>query len=147
MKILIDGDACPSIPLIENIARNYNIPVTIFVDTNHNINSSYSKIKIVDEGNQNVDIKLINEVNNNDLVVTQDYGVAVMAIGKMAHAINPNGLIYTNENIDMLLLNRHINRKLRNYSGRVKGPRKRNKSDDEKLISNLEKIIIENKGD
>lgn len=56
MKILIDGDACPSIRLIENIAQKYNISVDIITGTNHNIHSNYSNVFIVDKGKDNVDI-------------------------------------------------------------------------------------------
>ena len=65
-----------------------------------------------------------------DIVVTQDFGLAAMVIGKGAKAINQNGLIYTDENMDKLLLERHIGQKVRRSGGRTKGPAKRSKEDD-----------------
>lgn len=141
MQIIIDGDACPSINLIENCAKKYNIDVLIITDTSHNISSDYSKIIIADKGSQSVDIKLINIVKTGDIVITQDYGVAVMTLSKNAFCINPKGLIYTNDNIDMLLLNRYINQKLKNSGKHIKGPKKRIKEDDIRLIESLEQII------
>ena len=143
MKILIDGDACPSVNLIENVAKKHNIPMEIIVDTNHNINTNYSSVFIVDKGKDNVDIFLINRVNKNDIVVTQDYGLAVMVLAKQGYAISPNGLIYTNFNIDSLLLSRHINRKMRDSGYKIRGPKKRTKADVNRLIENLEKLILD----
>ena len=142
MKILIDADACPSIRLIENIAKNYSIPVEIITDTAHVINSEYSDVFIVPKGKDSVDIYLINRVNESDIVITQDYGLAVMVLGKKGYAISPYGLIYNDENIDRLLLSRHINRKMRVRGYKIKGPKKRTKDDDVSLINSLETIII-----
>ena len=141
MKIIIDGDACPSINLIEKCANGYNIPVIIITDTSHNIVSNYSSIIIADKGSQSVDVKLINLVGSGDIVISQDYGVAAMTLSKNAYCINTNGMIYTNDNIDLLLLNRHINQKLRTNGKHIKGPRKRTTNDDKNLIESLEKII------
>ena len=141
MKILIDGDACPSIKLIEDVAKKYNITVEIITDTAHIISSNYSKVFMVGKGKDNTDIYLINRVSEKDIVITQDYGLAVMVLGKKGSAISPKGLIYTNNNIDALLLSSHINRKLRDDGYKIKGPKKRTKYDDVLLIKNLEMII------
>ena len=68
-----------------------------------------------------------------DIVVTQDYGLAAMALGKGARIVNQNGLIYTNDNIDKLLMERHIGAKVRRSGGRTKGPAKRTKEDNERF--------------
>ncbi|NLK95949.1 MAG: YaiI/YqxD family protein [Clostridiales bacterium] len=141
MKIIIDGDACPSIPIIENTAKQNNIEILIFCDVNHLIRSDYSIVKIVDSGFQMVDMYVINETKAFDIVITQDYGVAALCLSKKAYAINPSGLIYTNENIDRLLENRHISEQIRRAGGRTSGNKKRSLKEDEKLISNL-KILI-----
>lgn len=143
MKIIIDGDACPSINKIENLAKLYNINVDIVTDTSHIINSDYSNVIICDKGNQSVDIFIASNCIKNDIVITQDYGLAVMCLGKKAKVINPKGMIYGEDNIDSLLLNRYINQKLRKIGTHVKGPKKRSKNDDEKLIKNLECLIKE----
>lgn len=143
MKIIIDGDACPSINKIELLAKSYNIDVDIVTDTSHIIDSQYSNVIIVDKGNQSVDIFIASNSKENDIVVTQDYGLAVMCLGKKAKIINPKGIIYDESNIDRLLLNRHINQKLRKMGTHVKGQKKRNIIDEENLIKNLEHLIKE----
>jgi uncharacterized protein YaiI (UPF0178 family) len=54
-------------------------------------------------------------------------------LGKGARAVNQNGLVYTDENIDKLLMERHIGAKVRRSGGRTKGPAKRIKEDDERF--------------
>ncbi len=142
MKIIIDGDACPSIPIIENIARKYNVEVLIFCDFNHYIHSNYSQVKVVDSGFQSVDMHVVNNTSENDIIISQDYGVAAMCLPKKAHVINPKGYIYSENNIDRLLEERHISQRIRRGGGKTPNPKKRSKEDDERLAANLEKIII-----
>lgn len=141
MKIIIDGDACPSIPLIEQLAKRYNVPVLIFCDIHHYIQSDYATVKIVDSGFQIVDMYVVNNTNNGDIVITQDYGVAAMCLPKCAGVLSPNGNLYSNENIDKLLEDRHISQCIRRAGGRTHGQKKRSKEDEVKLISNLENVI------
>ncbi len=141
MKILIDADACPSVKLIEEVAKEYNLIVNIYFDTTHNIESRYSNLIMVDKKSQSADIKLVNDIQKGDIIITDDYGVAIISLSKEAKVINSKGNVYTNNNINTLLLNRHINSKLRKHGIRVKGPKKRNKLDDENLIKVLKKLI------
>jgi len=131
MRILIDADACPVVRLAENIAREFALPVTLLCDTNHVLTSDYSDIRVIGAGADAVDLALINLCGRGDVVVTQDYGVAALALGKGAKAIHQNGLIYTNDNIDRMLMERHLARKAR-MSGKhhFKGPKKRTAQDD-----------------
>ena len=62
------------------------------------------------------DYKLISICHKGDVVVSQDYGVAAMALGKEAYAIHQSGKWYTNENIDQMLMERHRNKKARRSS-------------------------------
>lgn len=141
MKIIIDGDACPSIPIIESIARDNGIEVLIYCDINHFIRSDYSTVKVVDSGFQSVDMYVVNNTREYDIVVTQDYGVAALCLPKKADVINPKGYIYSEKNIDRLLEERHISQKIRKAGGRTPNPKKRSKEDEERLINNLKKLI------
>jgi len=133
MKILVDADACPVKEIIVNIAKSKNIKVIMFIDTSHEIRDGYSEIVIVDKARDSVDFALVNKVEKGDIVITQDYGVATMALAKGAKAINQDGLIYSNENMDRLLFERHISQKIRRAGGRVSGPSKRTKEQNEKF--------------
>lgn len=141
MKIVVDGDGCAGREIIEKVAKKNSIKVLIYCTINHMIRSDYSEVKTVDDGFQSVDMYVANATEKNDIVVTQDYGVAAMALGKGALAISPRGYIYDNNNIDRLLFERHLSQKNRRAGGRTKGNHKRSKEDDERLYYNLEKLI------
>ena len=131
MKILVDADACPVKVIIERVAKKLAIPVIMVIDTSHILESDYSEIIQVSKAPDAVDIALINRTAPGDIVVTQDYGVASMALGKRAYAINQNGRYYTEENIDMLMFERHISKKQRRAGNRSGSMKKRSKEDDE----------------
>lgn len=141
MKVLVDADACPVKNIIIDLCTNKNIPVILFVDTSHIISEPRCQVITVDKGRDSVDIALMNQTLKNDIVVTQDYGVAVMALGRGAHAINEKGLIYTNENIDILLLQRHMGQKARRAGKRGSVIKKRTSEDDIKFKDNFAKLI------
>ncbi|MGE4284921.1 MAG: YaiI/YqxD family protein [Clostridia bacterium] len=133
MKILVDADACPVKNIVIKIARKLELRVLMFIDTSHFLNDGYSEVTMVDKGRDSVDIALINKTENNDIVITQDYGVAAMALAKGAYCINQNGLIYNSGNIDKLLFERHLSQKVRRSGGKTSNPKKRTKEDDEQF--------------
>lgn len=133
MKILVDADACPVKHIIERVAKNLNIQVLMVIDTSHILESKYSEIIQVSKAPDAVDIALINRTIAGDIVVTQDYGVASMALGKRAYAINQFGKYYTEENIDLLMFERHLAKQQRKAGGRIGTMKKRSKEDDERF--------------
>ena len=144
MTIYIDADACAVTRIAEDIARKYGIPVTLLCDTNHRLTSDYSTVRVIGAGADAVDIALINLCQRGDVVVTQDYGVAALALGKGARAIHQSGRWYTDDNIDGLLMERHLARKARR-SGKhhLKGPAKRTEEDDKRFAESFERLIRE----
>ncbi len=143
MQICVDADACPVVGIVEKIARDYELPVTLFCDTNHVLHSEYSRIEVIGAGADAVDFALVNHCKRGDIVVTQDYGLAAMVLGKGAYGIHQSGKWYTNENIDQMLLERHIGKSARRASGKnhLKGPRKRTTEDDERFRASFEQLI------
>ena len=143
MKILIDADACPVVSIVEEIARQYQVPLLLICDTSHIIYSEYGELIIVDKGADSADFVLINKAQKKDIIVTQDYGVAAMALGKGAYAIHQSGKWYTEKNIDQMLFERHMSKKARRSSGRFhgKGPRKRTGEDDLQFRNSFQKLI------
>lgn len=137
MTILVDADACPVKEIIIKVAKSKNIPVVMVIDTSHQINDGYSEVIQVDKASDSVDIALINKTKKGDIVVTQDYGVATLALSKSAKTLSQNGLIYTEKNIDTLLFERHIGKKVRKGGGRTASISKRTSQDDERFEKGL----------
>lgn len=141
MKILVDADACPVKEIIISAAKKFGLEVIMVVDTSHVIADGYSRVITVDKGADSADIALVNHLSRGDVVVTQDYGVAAMALGKGARALSQNGLVYDDSNIDSLLLARHIGKKIRRSGGRTSSVPKRTREDDKKFEESLIKLI------
>ena len=141
MKLLIDGDGCPVIDISIKIAKKFNKEVVIICDTSHDFSKYKVEKIVVSKGNDAADFIIVNKVNKGDIVVTQDYGLAAIVLSKGGHAINQNGLIYNNENIDQLLFSRHISKKVRQSRGRIKGPKKRTKDDNYNFEESLIKLF------
>ena len=143
MQIYVDSDACPVVRIVENIAKEYKISVTLLCDTNHVLTSDYSELKIIGAGADAVDYALIGLCQKGDIVVSQDYGVAALALGKGAYAIHQSGKWYTNENIDQMLMERHLAKKARRSKRKhhIKGPSRRTEEDDRRFADSFEKLI------
>lgn len=143
MKILVDADACPVTRIVEKVAAENEIPVILLCDTNHVLRSDYSEVKIIGAGADAVDFALVNLCKKGDIVVTQDYGVAAMALGKKAYAIHQSGKWYTNENIDLMLMERHMAKEARRKTKKnhLKGPRKRTAEDDKRFEESFMRLL------
>ena len=144
MQIFVDADACPVVDIVEKVAKEHSVPVTLLCDTNHVLSSAYSEVIVVGAGADAVDYKLISICHKGDIVVSQDYGVAAMALGKGAYAIHQSGKWYTDDNIDQMLMERHLSKKARRSSRKchVKGPKKRTEEDDERFAQSFEKMLL-----
>ena len=145
MRLLIDADGCPVVRIAADCARRHCIPVTLVCDSAHLFNLPGAEVITVPKGADSADFRLVNLLQAGDIVVTQDYGVAAMSLARRAFVLNQNGLVYTDDNIDSLLLARHTSRKLRSAGVRMKGPAKRTHEQDEAFLASLEQMIAQTK--
>lgn len=139
--VLIDADGCPVVDLTIRICCSRQIPVLILCDTAHQIQREGAQTLVFDKGADSVDFALVNRVRPGDIVVTQDYGLASMCLARRARVLNQNGLEYTSDNIDFLLVRRHENKKLLRSGKHPKGPAKRTREQDNAFAQTLEKIL------
>lgn len=138
--ILIDADACPVVNETIRIAENFGFRCILICDTAHEMHRDGAETIIVSKGADAVDFVLVNRVQKDDIVVTQDYGLAAMVLAKQGHPIDQNGRLYTAENIDQLLFARHTAQKVRMAGGRLRGPKKRSKESNVKFEESLKKL-------
>lgn len=141
MQILVDADACPVKDIIVKTAKSRKIPVVMIIDTSHRLQDGYSTVITVDKGSDSVDLALMRILTKDDIVVTQDYGLAALVLGKGAKALNQNGLVYSDHNIDKLLFERFLGQKVRRGGGKTANPKKRTKEDDVHFESALKEIV------
>ncbi|HZJ78815.1 MAG TPA: YaiI/YqxD family protein [Clostridia bacterium] len=141
MRILIDADGCPVVDICIACAKKHEIECLLICDTSHVFEKEDAKTITVSKGADSVDYALVNMLEKGDVVVTQDYGLAAMVLARAGFPITQNGLVIGNANIESLLAQRHVSKKIRNSGGRLKGPSKRNTDQDVSFERNLEKLI------
>ena len=135
MKIIIDADACPVVDIAVETAGRRKLRCIIVCDNTHSIHKDGADTVVVDKGVDSADCRIANLTEKGDVVITQDYGLAALVLGKGAKALNQNGLIYTDSNIENLLFTRYIGKKERMAGNRTKGPKKRTAQNDADFIS------------
>ena len=141
MKIIIDADACPVVDIAVGTAKERNIECVIVCDNTHSIQKDGAVTVVVDKGCDSADCKIANITQKGDVVITQDYGLAALVLGKGGKALNQNGLIYTDANIENLLFSRYIGRKERMAGNRTKGPQKRTPLNDADFVKAFERCL------
>ena len=141
MKLLIDADGCPVVDEAVSIAQRHGIECLILCDTAHVFEKPGVKTITVSKGADSVDFALVNMVEPGDVVVTQDYGLAAMCLAKKAVPLSQDGMVYSGDNIDALLLARHTAKKIRQGGGRLRGPAKRKPAQDTAFSAALNKLL------
>ena len=141
MNILIDADGCPVVDLTLQIAKQFGIPVITVWHPPPQRGGGGGGGGGVDKGADSVDFALVNRVKPGDIVITQDYGLASMCLARCARVLNQNGLEYTADNIDALMLRRYENKKLLRAGKHPKGSPKRTKAQDEAFASTLTSLL------
>ncbi len=145
MEVFIDADGCPVTRSAAALALKAGIPCTLLCDTAHEFHIPGTRTITVSQGADSVDFALVNLLHPGDLVVTQDYGLAAMCLSRGARVIHQDGMVYTDENIDSLLFFRAAAKKLRNAGGRLKGPSRRTKAQDDAFAAAFSKLLQEAK--
>ena len=141
MKILIDADACPRSVLqtCKNLGRKYAIPVWTVASFDHNIASDHPIV--VGNDPQEVDMKIMNLTEVGDIVITGDWGLAAVVLGKGGRCLSPMGREFPPDKIGFLLEEREVKARFRRGGGRTKGPKKRTLEDDRRFESSLDQIL------
>jgi uncharacterized protein YaiI (UPF0178 family) len=133
VTIIVDGDACPVKNEIIALARTHACQVLLVASLAHDM----------PEGPGAADIAIMNRTREGDIVITADYGLACMVLGRKARVIDHRGGRFTDQNIDGLMARRHANRQARRAGHRTKGPRPFLSADREAFIATLERLLIE----
>ena len=141
MKVLIDADACPVVDIAVGLCREFQTECLILCDTAHEMHKDGARTLLFDKGADSVDYALVNRVEPEDIVITQDYGLASMCLAKNARVLHQDGWEYTAYNIDALLFQRHAAKEYRMAGGRVKGPAKRKSAQNQAFTAALRQLL------
>lgn len=142
MKIYIDADACPVKDVVIELGQEYGIRVVMVCSVSH-FSDKFKNVEsvIVDNIPEAADMAIVNRVKEGDILITQDYGLASLVLAKKCKVLHHSGKSYTNENIDNLLLKRHISSEIRKSGGRTKGPKAFTTEDKQRFKLALARLL------
>ncbi len=145
--LFIDADACPVTREAISAARARGWRAVVVANGTQNLERYASRSGVeavqVSSGRDAADFAVIERLSPGDVVVTQDIGLAAMAIGRGAGALSPRGRIFHLATIDAELAVRHAEAKLRRQGGRHGGPPKFTDEDREHFVEQLERLIAQ----
>lgn len=161
--LYIDADACPVTREALACARRARTPVVVVGNTTQNLarhirssdprdaghargrDAAHSGFWVdvldVSVGADSADFAIVERLQPGDVVVTQDIGLASMALGRGAAAIGVRGRVYTKATIDMDLFIRHEEKKMRRAGGRTRGPAAFTSEDRARFSRNLDELL------
>lgn len=144
--LFVDADACPVTREAIQVARAHGLRVMLVADTSTNL-AKYVRPGVeatnVTTGRDSADFAIIERLSPGDVVVTQDIGVAAMALGRGAKAVSPRGRIFYLATIDAELEVRHAEQRHRRAGGRTGGPSPFRDEDREHFVESLERLLRE----
>lgn len=110
MRIFIDGDACSAKKIRRKFAdrKDAEVVTVVSIENCTDIHPKPDTI-VVDSTPQATDIEIFNRMKQGDIVITKDYGLASLVLGKNGKAMSPSGFVYTKKNIELLLEQRYFN--------------------------------------
>ena len=157
MRIFVDADACPVTADVLTVARRAHVPVTIAGNTTQNLerhirpgdprDAAHARggfwvdTLAVSTGADSADFAIVEQLSPGDVVVTQDIGLAGMALGRGASAIGVRGRVYSEATIDMDLYLRHEEKRVRRAGGKTRGPAAFTEKDRRRFVENLEGLL------
>lgn len=141
-KIIVDADACPVKPEIIKAAAPFAVDVIMVASFDHRL-APMDGVQIVqvDRSDQSADLYIANRIAAGDILVTQDFGLAALALGKKAIALSNRGQQYTDRTIDFLLDRRHEQAKQRRGGKHSKGPKPFTDEDRNYFLQTLTKVL------
>lgn len=161
-RLYIDADACPVIRESLSATRELRVPCVIAGNTTQNLERHlrasdpreprdparpdggfWVSTVQVGVGADSADFEIAAAVTPDDVVVTQDIGLADIVLGRGARAIGVRGHVYNPLTIDSMMFIRHEEKRVRRTGGRTKGPAAFTSEDRRRFSRNLRQLLRE----
>ncbi|MGI6358574.1 MAG: YaiI/YqxD family protein [Bacillota bacterium] len=133
MIVWVDADACPRSVLSYLQQSQSGLGFQLRTVSSHNHLLEVPGHITVGPESQATDLAIINRLRPGDLVVTQDWGLAALVLGKGGQALSPNGTVYQAGKMAFMLEHRNALARFRRGGGHTKGPAARTKADDQRF--------------
>ena len=145
MRIWVDADACPQVikDILFRAAERAQVVTTLVSNMAlpRTPTSEFVKTVRVAKGFDGADQRIAREVQPGDLVVTADLPLAAEVVGRGAHALDPRGELYTDDNVRERLAMRNLMQELRSGGELVGGPAPLRINDRQKFANELDRFL------
>ena len=144
MQIWVDADACPQVikEILFRAAHRAQIVTTLVANTLLRVPSSpFIKSVRVPKGFNVADLQIVEQIQPGDLVITADIPLAADVITRGAHALDPRGELYSEDNIRERLAIRNLMEELRSTGDILGGPSPFNHSDRQRFANHLDRLL------
>ena len=142
LNIYIDADACPVKKEVYRVAARFKLKTTVVSNTFIRVPDSQLIMSvIVDDSPDAADDWIVENLVQDDIVITTDIPLASRSIKKGAGVINPSGRLFTEENIGQIVATRNLMTDLRETGEITGGPPPFTKKDRSRFLQKLDELI------
>ncbi len=148
VQIWVDADATPLVikEILYRAADRAQIVTTLIANMPLRIPpSAFIKTVRVPKGFDVADHYIVQHLEPGDLVITADIPLAAEVIKRAAHAIDPRGDLYSEDNVDERLAMRNLMQQLRSTGDNIGGPRPFGSSDRQRFANQLDRFLTRNR--
>ena len=145
ITIYVDGDAFPNLlkPILLRSIERLKIKTYVIANKKINIGEScHVEYIIVDTLADEADNKIVEMLEEGDLVITADIPLADRVIEKNAHAIDHRGELYSVDNIKQYLAMRNLMESIRESGEITNGPKPFSQKDAQMFANQLNSFLI-----
>jgi uncharacterized protein len=144
MQIWVDADACPQVikEILFRAADRAQVVTTLVANTTLRVPSSaFIKSVRVRQGFDVADHWIVAQMRAGDLVITADIPLAAQVIARGAHALDPRGDLYSDDNVRERLAVRNLMQELRATGELIGGPAPFRPGDQHRFANHLDRFL------
>jgi uncharacterized protein YaiI (UPF0178 family) len=144
VQIWVDADACPQAikDILYRAAERSQVMTTLVANTPlRTPPSPFIRSLRVAKGFDVADSRIVQELQPGDLVVTADIPLAAEVIARGAHALDPRGELYSEDNVRERLAFRNLMQDLRSQGALISGPAPLGSSDRQRFANHLDRLL------
>ena len=144
MRIWVDADACPQVvkEILFRAAERAQVLTTLVANaTMRTPPSAFIRSVRVGKGFDVADHWIVQQMQSGDLVITADIPLAAAVIARGAHALDPRGELYSEDNVQERLAVRNLLQELRSTGEILGGPAPFDQSDRQRFANHLDRFL------
>jgi hypothetical protein len=148
VQIWVDADACPQVvkEILFRAAERVQVLTTLVANTPLRTPlPSFVRSVRVGHGFDVADHWIVQQMRPGDLVVTADIPLAAEVIARGAHALDPRGDLYSEDNVRERLAVRNLMQELRSTGDILGGPAPFGHRDRQRFANHLDRLLAQHR--